>query len=91
MRLYEVNISKEGGAENVLKKYMGDEVILEDAHEYWCHGVLAKPGISGDYCIKLADGEVKLERSHLDLNFHDLKHLLLVLDRPDKVKIARLG
>ena len=71
MRLVEITISDQ--KEAILKR-VGEEVILNDAHYKWRHGILQKdPREHDTYQLKLIS-----EKFYLTLNYNNLNSLLEV-------------
>ena len=57
---------------------LGQQVILHDDHERWCHGVILNERYDNDcYTMKLADG-----REERRFHYHDLIQLLVISNHP---------
>jgi hypothetical protein len=57
---------------------LGQQVILNDEHEHWVHGVIQNQGYDHEvYTIKIADG-----RKERELHYHDLNQILIIRNNP---------
>ena len=68
----------EDSKREAVQKNLGQQVILNDGHEEWCHGVLLEKGYDNEvYQMKVADG-----RGQRQLHYHDLNQLLVLANHP---------
>jgi len=59
---------------DLIQRNLGKQVILNDEHNDWCHGVLLREGHDNEvYQMQIADGRGKRR-----LYYHDLKQFLLI-------------
>lgn len=79
MILREILLGKtEESKREAVQKNLGQQVILNDAHEQWCHGVLFTNGNDNEvYQMEIADG-----RGQRQLHYHDLNQLLVLANHP---------
>ena len=64
---------------DAVQKNLGQQVILNDDHNDWCHGVLLNERYDNEvYQMKIADG-----RGQRQLHYHDLNKLLVIRNHPD--------
>ena len=84
MILKEIVLGKtEESKRDAIQKYSGRQVILNDAHENWAHGVLLKDRHdSKAYQMKIADG-----RRERQLRYYDLNQLMVVSNLPEYLTI----
>jgi len=62
-----------------VQKNLGQQVILNDYHNNWCHGVLLNERYDNEvYQMKVADG-----RGQRQLHYHDLNQLLVIDNSPE--------
>ncbi len=80
MILEEIALGKtKDSKRDAIQKNLGQQVILNDDHESWCHGVLLNQGYDTEvYQMKIADG-----RQQRQLHYHDLNKLLIIRNHPD--------
>ena len=69
----------EDSKREAVRKNLGQQVILNDCHEEWCHGVLLTEGCDNKvYQMDIADGRRKRQ-----LHYHDLNQLLVIVNPPE--------
>ncbi|PIX28083.1 MAG: hypothetical protein COZ66_01445 [Candidatus Huberarchaeum crystalense] len=69
----------EDSKREAVQKNLGQQVILNDDHEEWCHGVLLTERYDNEvYQMKVADG-----RGQRQLHYHDLNQLLVIANYPE--------
>lgn len=75
MILEEINLGKtEKEKRKGITDNLGQQVILEDDHNDWCHGFLLKEGYDFEtYQMKIIDA-----RGQRQLHYNDLKQLLVI-------------
>ncbi|MBU2104808.1 MAG: hypothetical protein KKF67_03475 [Nanoarchaeota archaeon] len=80
MILKEITLGQtEESKKDVVQKNLGQQVILNDDHNDWCHGVLLNERYDNEvYQMKIADG-----RGQRQLHYHDLNQLLVIRNHPD--------
>ena len=80
MILKEIVLGKtEDSKRNAIKDNLGQQVILNDDHNDWCHGLLLKEKFDNQvYQMNIADGRGKRQ-----LHYHDLNQLLVIRYHPD--------
>ena len=62
-----------------VQKNLGQQVILNDYHNNWCHGVLLNERYDNEvHQMKVADG-----RGQRQLHYHDLNQLLVIDNSPE--------
>ena len=76
MRLEEITLNKDiESKRKAIRDNLGRQVLLNDSHEKWCHGVLLGEDCKDVlYSIKIAD-----IRELKSLYYHDLNQLLIIL------------
>ena len=75
MILEKINLGKtEEGKRKGIMDNLGQQVILKDDHNFWCHGVILEKGYDLEtYQIKIIDARGKRR-----LHYHDLNQLLVI-------------
>ena len=75
MILKEITLDKdEYGKRKAIQDNLGQQVILNDDHNNWCHGTILEKKYDDEvYQMKIADG-----RKQLQLHYDDLKQLLVL-------------
>ncbi len=69
----------EESKKDAIQKNLGEQVILNDDHNNWCHGVLLNESYFQDvYQMKIVDA-----RKNKQLHYHDLNQLLIISNNPD--------
>ncbi len=64
---------------DAIQKNLGKQVILNDDHNDWCHGVLLNDKYDNEvYQMKIADG-----RGQRQLHYHDLNQMLVISNHSD--------
>ena len=68
----------EDSKREAVQKNLGQQVILRDDREEWCHGVLLNQGCDNEvYQMDIAD-----DRRKRQLQYHDLNQLLVIANHP---------
>jgi hypothetical protein len=74
MMLDEIALTDDDSKKKAIQKYFNHEVILNDFHEEWCHGVILTERHDNEvYQLKILDG-----RRQRQMHYHDLKQLIVV-------------
>ena len=77
MIIREAILGEESKRDAILKS-LGQQVILLDEHNGWCHGVLLTEGNDDKvYQIKIVD-----YRNNRSFHYHDLHELLIIENHP---------
>ena len=84
MILEEITLGQtEESKKDAVQKNLGQQVILNDNHNGWCHGVLLNERYDNEvYQMKIADGRGKRQ-----LHYHDLNQLLVLRNPPNCRKL----
>ena len=78
MILEEINIGEsEGSKRKAIEDNAGQQVILNDGHQMWCHGQILE---TDGQCYKLKIGDGRGERQ---LHYHDLEKLIIIRNHPN--------
>ena len=79
MILEEITLGKDNDSKRkAIQDNLGQQVILNDFHQNWAHGVLLKEGYDNEvYRIKIADG-----KGQRQLHYNDLNQLLVIRNYP---------
>ena len=80
MILEEITLSKdEYSKREAIQDNFGQQVILHDDHNGWCHGIILEERYDNEvYQMKLADAREKRQ-----LHYYDLNQLLVISDNPE--------
>ena len=74
MILEEVALTTDDSKRTAIQGYFNHEVILNDEHEGWCHGIVLNERHDNEvYQLKILDG-----RRQRQMHYHDLNQLLVV-------------
>jgi len=78
MRLKEITLGEtRESKEYAVQKNLGRQVILNDDHHDWCHGVLLNEGYDKEvYQMEIVDGGGQRQ-----LHYHDLNQLLVISNK----------
>jgi len=79
MILEEITLGQtEESKKDTVQKNLGQQVILNDDHNGWCHGVLLTERYNNEvYQMKIADG-----RRQRQLHYHNLNQILVIHNNP---------
>ena len=80
MILEEITLGQtEESKKDAVQKNLGQQVILNDDNNDWCHGVLLSERYDNEvYQMKIAD-----RRGQRQLHYHDLNQLLVIRNHPE--------
>ncbi|MFH1238286.1 MAG: hypothetical protein ABIH79_02010 [archaeon] len=86
MILEEITLGKDVDSKRkVIQDNRGKQVIINDLHENWAHGVISWSGFDNEvYQMYIADG-----RGERQLHYHDLNQLLVLPVHP-KYELPRI-
>jgi hypothetical protein len=69
----------EDSKRKAVQNHLGQQVILNDDQNGWCHGVLLTEGNAHEvYQMDIAD-----KRRRRQLHYHDLNQLLVIANHPE--------
>ncbi|MEK6892884.1 MAG: hypothetical protein AABX07_01645 [Nanoarchaeota archaeon] len=75
MILSEIVLGKTSDSKReAVQENLGQQVIINDTHNSWCHGVILKEG----YDNEVYQAQLKDERGKMQFHYHDLNTLLRI-------------